>query len=419
MYALIDCNSFYCSVERSFRADLNEKPIVVLSNNDGCVISRSDEAKAVGIEMGAPIHLIRDVIVKNKVNVFSSNYTLYGDISDRVMKTIGSMVPALEVYSIDECFADLSDMVYCNLLELGVAIRQRIWKEITIPVCVGIAATKTLAKMANRYAKKYHKPIGVFWAANEKLTKEMLEQTAVGDIWGVGRQYAKMLNKRGIKTALELSQVPDDFMRKNMSVVGLRLLKELQGIPCKGWNVITPKKAVGTAKSFGILLTNIEDIELAAANYAAECAKKLRAQKSCCSCVQVFLATNQFRTQDQQYFHSIDIRLLSPTNNTGILIEQVKKGVRMIFKAGYNYHKVGVMTMELVPEDVQQNNFLEGFAGSKNKHVMKIMDRINLQMGGNTLKMASQGTNKIYTMRQDYLSPRYTTRFDEILKIYE
>lgn len=419
MYALIDCNSFYCSVERSFRADLTGKPIVVLSNNDGCVISRSDEAKAVGIEMGAPIHLIQDVVEKNKVVVFSSNYTLYGDISDRVMKTVGEMVPALEVYSIDECFADLSDLMHCNLLELAVAIRQRLWKEITIPVCVGIAATKTLAKMANRYAKKYHKPIGVFWAANEKLTKEMLEQTAVGDIWGVGRQYAKMLNKRGIKTALELSQVPDDFMRKNMSVVGLRLLKELQGIPCKGWNVITPKKAVGTAKSFGSLLTNIEDIELAAANYAAECAKKLRAQKSCCSCVQVFLATNQFRTQDQQYFHSIDIRLLSPTNNTGILIEQVKKGVRMIFKAGYNYHKVGVMTMGLVPENVQQNNFFDAPASVRNTTVMNIMDRINLQMGNNTLKIASQGFDKIYTMRQEHLSPRYTTRFDEILKIYE
>lgn len=419
MYALIDCNSFYCSAERSFRADLAGRAIVVLSNNDGCVISRNDEAKAAGINMGDPLHLIQDTIRKYNVAVFSSNYTLYGDISDRVMKTIESMVPALEVYSIDECFADLSDLVHHNLLELGVAIRQRIWKEITIPVCVGIAPTKTLAKMANRYAKKYHKAIGVFWAANEKLTTEMLENTAVEDIWGVGRQYAKMLAGHGIKTAHELSQVPDDFMRRSMSVVGLRLLKELQGIPCKGWNEISPKKAVGTAKSFGSLLTNIEDIELAAANYAAECAKKLRAQKSCCSCVQVFLATNQFRKQDQQYFHSIDIKLLTPTNDTGILIEQVKKAVRMIFKPGYNYHKVGVMTMELVPEDVQQNNFLEGFAGSKNKHVMKIMDRINLQMGGNTLKMASQGTNKIYTMRQDYLSPRYTTRFDEILKIYE
>lgn len=310
-------------------------------------------------------------------------------------------------------------MVHYNLLELGMRIRLRIFKEITIPVCVGIAATKTLAKMANRYAKKHLKATGVFWAANEKLTNEMLENTAVEDIWGVGRQYAKMLIRNGIKTALELSRVPDDFMRAKMSVVGLRLLKELQGIPCKGWNEITPKKAVGTAKSFGSLLTNIDEIEIAAANYAAECAKKLRAQKSCCSSVQVFLATNQFRKQDQQYFHSIDIQLLSPTNDSSILIGQVKKAVRMIFKEGYNYKKVGVMTMGLVPEDVCQNNLFESTGSEKNKTIMNMMDRINLQMGGNTLKIASQGFDKTYTMRQDHLSPRYTTRFDEILKIYK
>lgn len=419
MYALIDCNSFYCSAERSFRADLAGRAIVVLSNNDGCVISRNDEAKAAGINMGDPLHLIQDTIRKYKVAVFSSNYTLYGDISDRVMKTIESMVPALEVYSIDECFADLSDLVHHNLLELGVAIRQRIWKEITIPVCVGIAPTKTLAKLANRYAKKCHRKIGVFWAANESLTCEMLEKTPVEDIWGVGRQYAKLLNKRGIKTALELSRVPDDFMRKQMSVQGLRLLKELQGIPCKGWNEISPKKAVGTAKSFGRLLTDFAEIEQAAANYAAECAKKLRFQKSCCSCVQVFLATNQFRTQDQQYFHSVNVQLPSPTNDTGTLIMYVKKGLRIIFKAGYNYKKVGVLTTGLVPENVVQSNLFKSSVNAKNKKVMQVMDRINLQMGGNALKIASQGFDKIYTMRQDHLSPRYTTRFDEILKICE
>ena len=419
MYALIDCNSFYCSAERAFRPDLIGKPIVVLSNNDGCVISRSDEAKALGIEMAVPIHLIEHIIKPNRVAVFSSNYTLYGDISDRVMKTISSMVPALEVYSIDECFADLRDVTYCNLLELGMQIRLRVLKEITIPVCVGIAATKTLAKMANRYAKKHHKETGVFWAANENLVNEMLNNTEVEDIWGVGRQYSKMLNKKGFKTAYDLSKAPEDWIRKNMNVVGLRLLKELNGIPCLGWNEIVAKKNICTSKSFGKLVTSLEEMEIAVANYAAQCAKKLRAQKSCCNSMQIFVATNQFRQQDKQYFHSIDLQLLTPTNDSGILIENAKKGLRAIFKEGYNYKKVGVLVMGLVSENCLQDNLFEKLESKKHKTIMSTMDKINLQMGNNTLRIASQGNEKTYQMRQEYLSPKYTTRFDEILKIYK
>ena len=231
MYALIDCNNFYVSCERLFNPKLEGRPVIVLSNNDGCAVSRSDEAKALGIEMATPAFMARDIIEKNHVAVFSSNYTLYGDISDRVMKTLGSFVPRLEIYSIDEAFLDVHDLDYTDLLELGLQIKMAVKKNVGIPVCVGIAPTKTLAKMANRYAKKYRKNIGVHWAANEQLIKEMLSVTEVGDIWGIGRQYALFLKRNGFNTALDLISAPEEWIRKNMTVVVQRLFNELKGIP--------------------------------------------------------------------------------------------------------------------------------------------------------------------------------------------
>ena len=291
MYALVDCNNFYVSCERLFNPGLEGKPVIVLSNNDGCAVSRSDEAKALGIEMATPAFLIKDLIQKNNVAVFSSNYTLYGDISERVMKTLESFVPRLELYSIDEAFLDMHDLDYTDLLELGLKIKNTVKKNVGIPVCVGIAPTKTLAKMANRYAKKYRKNIGVHWAANDQLIEEMLRVTEVGDIWGIGRQYALFLKRNGFNTALDFISAPEEWIRKNMTVVVQRLFNELKGIPAIQWEFATPaKKNICTSKSFGKLQTNKEDIKEAISNYAANCALKLRQQNSCCRRLKYFPA---------------------------------------------------------------------------------------------------------------------------------
>lgn len=419
MYALIDGNSFYCSCERVFRADLVGKPIVVLSNNDGCVIARNDEAKLLGIEMGAPEFQIRDALKKNGVFVFSSNYTLYGDMSNRMMQTIASFVPRVEIYSIDECFADFHDMPYQDLLELGIKLRRTVLQNVGIPTCVGIACTKTLAKMANKYAKKKYKDIGVFWAANKELTEEMLRNTDISDVWGIGRQYALMLQKNNFNTAWDFVQANDDFVREKMSVVGLRLLHELRGISCLPWNEITPKKAICTSRSFGDRLTDKRQIEIALANYAALCARKLRAQKSCATQMQVFVGTNIHKVNEEQYHRSIDIKLLRATSDAGTLVKTAKEGLNRIFRDGYKYKKVGVIVSGLVPDNCIQETLFEKDNYEKKARILAAMDKINLLQGRDTVRLAAQGYAKTYKLRAENLSPRYTTKFDEILKIKE
>jgi DNA polymerase V len=301
MFALVDCNNFYPSCEKLFNPKLNGRPVVVLSNNDGCVIARSKEAKDVGIVMGSPAFMMKEVIQKYNVAVFSSNYTLYGDLSDRVMQTLASFVPCIEIYSIDEAFLYLEDLVYMDLLKLGVEIKEAVKQNIGIPVSVGIAPTKTLAKMANRFAKKMRKDVGVHWAANNEMIEEMLAFTEIGDVWGIGHQYSLYLKKNGFKTALDFVKAPDEWVRKNMTVVGQRMLNELRGIRAiMSLSAPMPKKNICTSRSFGKLLTDKSEISIAVSNYAAQCAKKLRQQKSCCKKVHVFVQTNPHKTEERQ-----------------------------------------------------------------------------------------------------------------------
>jgi DNA polymerase V len=418
MYALIDCNNFYCSCERVFDPKLKHRPVVVLSNNDGCVISRSEEAKALGIAMATPAFMIDPLLKKNNVAVFSSNYTLYGDMSDRVMKTITAFVPGMEIYSIDEAFLDLHNQPYTNLLSLGVKIRKTVQQNTGIPVTIGIASTKTLAKMANRYAKKRHKQTGVFWAANKNLTEEMLASTEVGDIWGIGHQYALLLNRNGFKTAADLVNVSDDWIREKMSVVGLRLVNELRGIPVIQWEFETPaKKNICTSRSFGKLLTDKCEIKEALVNYASACALKLRQQKSCCEIVNVFLHTNPHKTEEKQYQRSINVELERASNNTAEIIKYVLKGFDVIFQKGYRFMKAGVMVMNLVPEDQVQTSMFDENDREKNKLIMQTMDSVNGSLGKEVVRMAVQGFDKRYKLRADHLSPRYTTNINDILKI--
>ncbi|MGN6438397.1 MAG: Y-family DNA polymerase [Agriterribacter sp.] len=418
MYALVDCNNFYCSCERVFNPKLNGRPVIVLSNNDGCAISRSDEAKALGIAMAQPAFMMEDLLEKNNVSVFSSNYTLYGDMSDRVMKTMAQFVPRMEIYSIDEAFLDLHDLPYENLLALGVNIRKAVMQNTGIPVCVGIAPTKTLAKMANKYAKKKHKDVGVFWAANDRLINEMLESTEVGDIWGIGERYALKLRRNGFNSAASLVKAPDEWIRKEMSVVGLRLLNELRGIPAIKWEFETPaKKNICTSRSFGKLTDDKSVIAEAISNYAAACAEKLRRQKSCCKEMNVFISTNPHKTEEPQYMHSITLELGRSSNNAAELIKYALKGFDIIFKKGYKYMKCGVIVQELTPENVLQGSMFELSDLEKNKKVMTAMDNVNKSLGKETVRMATQGFKKRYKLRADHLSPRYTTNIDQILKV--
>jgi len=418
MYALVDCNNFYASCERLFQPKLEGRPVVVLSNNDGCTIARSDEAKAIGIEMGTPAFMIEDVFKKHNVAVFSSNYTLYGDLSDRVMKTLATFVPKLEVYSIDESFLDMSDLVYQDLAKLGMDIRETVKRNIGIPVSVGIAPTKTLAKMANRYAKKKYKKIGVFYAANNELVDEMLSFTEVEDIWGIGRQYAALLRRNGCKTAKDVTNIPEEWMRTNMTVVGQRLWNELRGIPSIEWEYEPPaKKNICTSRSFGKLTGDKTILIEAASNYAAACAVKLRNQQSCAKAMSVFINTNQHKTEQPQYSASIGLEFERPTNLTGEIIQYALKGLDIIYKEGYLFKKVGIIMLGLIPESQSQGSLFDKRDRTKNRELLKTVDKLNRMMGKDSVRMAVQGYQRRYKLRADYLSNKYTTNINEILKV--
>ncbi len=419
MFALIDCNNFYASCERLFQPKLNNKPVVVLSNNDGCVIARSDEAKALGIVMGTPAYMSESLFKKNDVHVFSSNYTLYGDMSERVMKTLSLFIPRMEIYSIDEAFLDMSELEYADLLRLGLTIRKTIMQNTGIPVTLGIAPTKTLAKMANRYAKKKFKDVGVFYAANETLVNEMLEFTEVEDIWGIGRQYALLLRNNGFKTAKDVSNIPPDWIRDKLSVVGLRLLKELKGLPCIEWEFEPKaKKNICTSRSFGSLTNDYSIVKEAVSNYAAACAMKLRKERSVCRSVNVFISTNPHKVEHKQFSHSITIQCDTATNLTSEIIGYALKGLEIIFKKNdYYYMKCGVIVLNLIPETMVQINIFDKADRTKDKKLAKVMDAVNIEMGKDTLRMAVQRFDRRYRLRAEKLSKKYTTDFKEILQV--
>ncbi|MBC7849326.1 MAG: Y-family DNA polymerase [Chitinophagaceae bacterium] len=418
MYALVDCNNFYCSCERLFNPSLNGRPVVVLSNNDGCVIARSEEAKALGIVMGTPAFMIEHDLKKLNVAVFSSNYTLYGDMSDRVMKTLSAFASDMEIYSIDETYLDLHQMEYYHLAELAFRMKKTVTKNTGIPVTVGIAATKTLAKMANRYAKKKHLDVGVFLAANDQLVSEMLESTRVEDICGIGHQYSLLLKKSGFLTAADFVQAPEDWIRDKMSVVGLRLLHELKGIPAIKWEAQAPsKKNICTSRSFGKLLLTKDEIAEAVSNYAATCALKLRNQQSCCRTVHVFVSTNAHKTQEQQYMRSIDIDLATATNNTSEIIKFALRGLDIIFQPGFRYMKAGVIVKDFMPQHKIQRSLFDNIDRARNEKIMAAMDSVNQLIGKETVRLATQGFEKRYRLRADHLSPAYTTNIDHIIKV--
>jgi DNA polymerase V len=415
MYAMVDCNAFYCSCERLFNPALENVPVIVLSNNDGCAVARSDEAKALGIEMGTPEFMIYDKIKQHDIAVFSSNYTLYQDISDRVMQTMSSFVPGMEIYSIDEAFLDMHDLPHHDLLRLAVEIRKTVQRNTGIPVCVGIANTKTLAKMANRYAKKNHQDVGVFFAANQSLVDEMLYATAVQEIWGIGKQHAGLLHQHGFRTAADLAAAPDAWIAKHLTVVGLRTVNELRGIAAIQWEFeVAKRKNICTSRSFGELLTDANIIREALANHAASCAGKLRDQQTAAQTVHVFLQTNPHRSNDKQYARSINLSIPEACNDSATIIKCALRGFDLIYQEGYNYKKCGVVVMDLVPEDCVQAALFGDINSVKRRLLMKTMDSINRTKGKETVRMGVQVGDKKYRLRANHLSRHYTTNIHEL-----
>ena len=418
MIALIDCNNFYCSCERVFNPGLLGRALIVLSNNDGCAISRSEEAKHLGIEMAQPAFLIDELIKKEEVKVFSSNYTLYNDMSRRVMQVIKELVPKAEVYSVDEIFADLSGMKYKDVEELGNEIREMVGKCTGIPVTVGIGPTKTLAKMANRYAKKNRPMEGVFSAHTDELVGMLLSATEVGDIWGIGKQYESLLLSKGFTTALDLvNKAPEEWIRKEMSVVGQRLFHELKGINCIPWEETTKvRKNICTSRSFGKLITRKNEVSQAVAKFASSCAEKLRKDSTCARQLHVFLQTNPHRPQDEQYFQSVTLQLDVATNLTTILLKHAMKALDMIFRDGYNYQKAGVMVLDLIPQKEIQLGLFESLNSQRDRKLMEKVDELNKVFGKDVVRFGVQDYGQRWKLKQGNLSSAYTTQLHQIIK---
>ncbi len=418
MIALVDCNNFYASCERVFNPSIEAKPIVILSNNDGCVIARSDEAKELGIKMGAIAFMNREFFEANGVMVFSSNYTLYGSLSNRVMRKLGTFCNNIEYYSIDEAFLDFSMHKYHDLLQVGFDMKAQVFSEIGIPVSVGMGPTKTLAKMANRFIKKTNKQIGVHVLDSADKIAEVLTFTAVGDVWGIGPQYAKLLQQHGFLTAADLVKAPEEWVRKKMSVVGQRTLNELKGIRSIALEEEAPsKKNICVARGFGQLINNKPDLQEALANYVSIVAEKLRKGGLCTKHLHLFVQTNEHRAQDEQYYRSIDVALPVASSDTTELLHYANIGLDRIFRPGINYHKVGCMALDLIPENQIQFSMFDAQNRLRKNTMMKALDNLNFDLGKNAVKFATQGSGKNWHLRQEKCSPCYTTRLQDILTI--
>ena len=426
MKAIVDCNSFYCSCERLFRPDLQQRPVVVLSNNDGCIVSRSDEAKALGVGMAAPYFEARPLIQKHNISVFSSNYNLYGDLSWRVMETLRHLLgdaSKVEVYSVDEAFIDLGDIPYESLFDAAMNIRQTVEQWTGISVSIGVAPTKTLAKLANYLAKKDKAAtqcVTVLATREEQVTA--MKQTRVSNVWGVGGAYAKKLINLGITSAWELSTMPEEWAHTNMGgVTGIRLIRELNGLPSRDMEKpLVSKKMIATTRMFGTPVTNIDDIKEAIATYTSRAAEKLRRQHSAAKVISVFIVPREqnyevsFRRGATVSSH---ITLPAATSSTNELIKPAVQLVEGLYEQGKIYKKAGVMLAGLEPDESIQGNLFATGPQKYQRLLMDMMDNINFSMRDDVLKFAASGLARDWKMRQELRSKRYTTRWEELYEV--
>lgn len=416
MFALIDCNNFYASCERVFNPSLNNQPVVVLSNNDGCVIARSNEAKALGIPMGAPAFQIKQLLNKHNIHVFSSNYALYGDMSARVMNILSNFSPELEVYSIDEIFLKLEGFNLYDLTQYGWNMIDLVKRSTGIPISIGIAPTKSLAKVANKIAKKFPEHTKGTYVIDTPLKIEKgLKWTEIGDVWGVGRQYQKKLQGIQVTNAWQFTQLPNEYVRKEMSIVGLRLQRDLSGIPTLDLEEVTVKKNIAVTRSFEKMYTDLEDIRERVATYASKVSLKLRKQNSCCQIAYLFLHTNRHREDLQQYANGISIRMPFETNSTMVITKAAMTGLKRIYREGYQYKKAGIIVMGLTP-DTQNQLGLFYKEDPRHKVLMQTIDRLNKNCF-DQVKFGAQDLSKVWKMQQNHLSKRYTTRLSELIEV--
>ena len=411
VFALVDGNSFYASCEKVFRPDLCDKPVVVLSNNDGCVVARSVEAKALGIPMGAPLFQIRAAVQKHGIAVFSSNYELYADMSARMMATIATLVPRIEVYSIDECFADLSGLP--NRTALGHEIRNRIFQWIRIPTCVGIGSSKVLAKLANHVAKKNNTLNGVCNLINMPSTQldAILESVTVRDIWGIGSKLSVQLHSMGITTARQLRDANQNIIRQRFGVVVERIGRELAGYSCLEINEVNePSKQLIRSRSFGQLITEKHALQAAISTHISSAAEALREQNTRAAILTVFIHTNRFREQDAQYVGSKTASLPSPTSDTLVLNKLAMRLLDQIYKSGFLYKKVGVMLSGIESVKNQQADLFARQSSPAREQLMAAMDNLNEKYGRGTVQVATAIQNEDWRMCREKLSPAYTTQ---------
>ena len=414
MIGLADCNNFYASCERVFKPSLNNKPVVVLSNNDGCVIARSNESKRLGIKMGEPVFKIKSLIKENNVKVFSTNFSLYGDLSKRVMTTLKSEVKSVEVYSIDEAFLDFSD--HLNLDRL-IYIRNKVKKWTGIPISIGVAPTKTLAKVANYMAKK-HKEKGVFILENEDLIKKVLKNFSIQDLWGVGRKYSRKLNQLNIYNALQLRNLNTDWLRKNFSINMVRLQKELKGEVSYSFDPNDSiRKSICTSRSFAKEVRDFNALNEYVSNFAVNCASKLRKQKSYCSKLSLFLMTNRFKSNAKQYYPSITLEFLTPTNDNLEIVTMANRALKSIYSPNFIYKKAGVILHDTVLKKDIQMSLFDQIDRKKRKKLMCSIDYLNNILGKNKVRVASQGVKENLDFKRSNLSPSYTTKYSDILTI--
>ncbi|MCX7977649.1 MAG: Y-family DNA polymerase [Bdellovibrionaceae bacterium] len=418
VFALVDCNSFYCSCERVFRPDLLRKPVIVLSNNDGCVVSRTDEAKALGIKMGEPFFKVKDLCEKNHVTVFSSNYALYGDMSRRVMRTLSDFTPEMEIYSIDEAFLSLDGFKKDTITNYALSIQQKVLKNTGIPVSIGVGPTKVLAKAANHYAKKNkQKTNGVVntfeWADIDFL----LKQIPVEDVWGIGKKSAEKLKPLKIKTACDLKYANERVVERILTVVGRRIVEELRGSSCLSLESdLTDKKQIVSSRSFGRSVYTLAELKEAVATHVSNAAEKLRKQNSLAHSILVFVHTNRFKNT-AQYHNSALVRLRAGTSVTHKLIGQALAALENIYRPGFEYKKAGVVLMDLTTKSSTQLDFFSTFDSAKDDNLMKTLDLINEREGKGTLKFAACGIDPDWKMLSKMKSPHYTTRWADLIQV--
>ena len=418
MYALVDCNNFYVSCERVFQPQLNGKPVVVLSNNDGCIISRSNEAKALGIPMGAPEFQVRDLIKQHDIRVFSSNYALYGDLSHRVMKILENYSPNVEVYSIDEAFLNFSGMTILDLNVYGAEIQHRILKWLSIPIGIGFAPTKALSKVANKIAKKFpERTNGVYVIDTEEKRIKALKWTKIEDVWGIGFRLTKKMQAKNIKTAYDFTLPYNEaFIRKEMGVVGMCLKYELEGKSVLEMEEPKAKKNIAVTRSFEKDITDFNELKERVVTFASVCSEKLRKQNSCCNVVTLYLRKDPFNANGEKYSFYRMQTLSFPSNTSFSISQTAIMMLKDLYQEGTAYKKAGVMVSEIVPSS-QRQFMLFDEENPKYQKLMEVMDAVQAKTGERKLRLASQDLKRTWKMKQNHLSNRYTTNFNELLEV--